>query len=87
MDEEINSVQKELDQCRLKVDDWERVKIKWNRHKKELLELIEDAEKSAINLNAEKSSEFEKSDLIEENEDHQNNQIQQLYNKYQKIGE
>ena len=28
----------------MKVDNWERTKIKWNRHKKELMEIIEDGE-------------------------------------------
>lgn len=31
----------------MKIDNWELVKVKWNRHKKELIEMIEDAEKAA----------------------------------------
>lgn len=45
--------------------------------------MIEDAEKSAI-AHVDRS-EFEKSSILDD--EHQNNQIQQLYNKYQKIGE
>jgi|JI10StandDraft_1071094.scaffolds.fasta_scaffold4100989_1 hypothetical protein len=37
--------QKELEGYRQKIDEWERTKIKWNRRKKELLEMISETEK------------------------------------------
>jgi chromosome segregation ATPase len=45
LDEEVEACQRELEGYRQKIDEWERTKIKWNRRKKELLELISDAEK------------------------------------------
>ena len=42
-----------MDQFREKIDEWERIKIKWNRRKKELLEMITIAEANIKNNSSE----------------------------------
>jgi septal ring factor EnvC (AmiA/AmiB activator) len=72
IDEEIESSQRELESYRQKVDEWERTKIKWNRRKKELLELIASTEKQVH------AGRLESMQEEEEEED----QLNDLYNKY-----
>ena len=79
LDQEIYSCKKELDECRLKVDEWERVKIKWNRQKKQLLEMIEEAEKTSHDKKRKPSANAES---LEDNEHKERNKIEQLYRKY-----
>ena len=47
LDEEISSSSRELEGYRQKIDEWERTKIKWNRRRKELLEMVNEAERQA----------------------------------------
>ena len=63
-----------MEECRLKVDEWERTKIRWNRHKKEISEMIEDAEEIVR----------EEVKSIDEGSS-QRNGIEELYKKYHNL--
>lgn len=92
LDEDIKQLEGELQQCRIKIDEWEKVKIKWNRQKKQMVDMIEDAEKAVfLETNRKQQSvcvSENKSFCKETGEDKQTcdhcqkTKIQELYLKY-----
>lgn len=50
LDEEIQSRLKEINDLRTRVDEWEVKQIKWNRKKKDMIQLVDDAESVVCNI-------------------------------------